>query len=68
MDYLRRVFLAADIMANTILGGRVETMSSRMGRAVLQRRQCVLCRLTCRLLDVFWPGHCVHNIMEPVDK
>jgi hypothetical protein len=68
MTYLARFWLALDILLNVILGGDVETMSSRMGRAILQGRRCVLCRFTCRLLDVFWPGHCVHNIMEPFDK
>jgi hypothetical protein len=68
MTYLARFWLALDILLNTIMGGDVETMSSRMGRAIMQGRKCVLCRVTCRLLDVFWPGHCVHNIMDPVNK
>lgn len=67
-SYLARVFLALDIMANTVLFGRVETLSSRMGKSIKAESRCILCRVVCGLLDLRWKGHCVNNIMEPVDK
>lgn len=66
--YLARCALAFDILLNTVLGGDVETISSRMGRALQQGRPCLLCRGVCRLLDLFWPGHCLHNIMNKVNR
>lgn len=66
--YLSRCWLALDILINTLLGGDVETLSSRMGRAILTGRRCAVCRVVCRLLDVFWPGHCIHNITNRVNK
>lgn len=67
MGYFARLFLAFDILVNTILGGDVETMSSRMGRAIQQGRPCAVCGVVCWLLSRWWPGHCVNNIMEPVN-
>jgi hypothetical protein len=68
MTYLARVWLALDILVNSILGGRVETMSSRMGRAIRDGSSCALCGAVCWLLSRWWPDHCVNNIMEPVDQ
>lgn len=66
--YVGRCWLALDILANVLLGGDVETISSRMGRALATGRRCLLCGLVCGLLDVFWPGHCLNNIMAPLNK
>jgi hypothetical protein len=66
--YLARVALAFDILANAVLLGRVETLSSRMGKSIKAGSRCILCRLVCGLLDLRWKGHCVNNVMEPVDK
>lgn len=66
--YLARVWLALDILLNTVLGGDVETISSRMGRAILEKRPCLLCGPVCWLLSRWWPDHCIHNIMAPVNK
>lgn len=66
--YLARLWLAFDILLNTLIGGDVETMSSRMGRALKEGRRCVVCSSICWLLSRFWPDHCVHNIMTPVSK
>ena len=63
--YLARCWLALDILLNVLLGGAHETMSSRMGRKIRDGVPCALCRGVCRLLDVFWPDHCVNNITEP---
>lgn len=66
--YIARLALALDILLNTVFAGRVETISSRMGRAIVARRPCALCGAVCWLLSRFWPDHCVHNIMTPVSK
>lgn len=66
--YFARLWLALDILLNTLLGGDVETISSRMGRAIKEGRRCLLCGLLCWLLSRFWPSHCVNNIMNPVNK
>lgn len=68
MNYLARVWLALDILLNTLLGGDVETISSRMGRAIQQGRRCAVCGAVCWLLSRWWPDHCIHNIMDPVNK
>jgi hypothetical protein len=66
--YLAKLWLALDILLNTLLGGDVETISSRMGRALKEGRRCLLCGPVCWLLSRFWPSHCVNNIMTPVNK
>lgn len=63
--WLSRCWFALDVLLNVLLGGMLETMSSRMGRAIRDNRPCGVCRVMCRLLDVFWPDHCIHNIQEP---
>lgn len=50
--------VAIDRYANTLLGGSAkETISARMGRMV-HADKCVLCKITCRLLDIFDKNHC----------
>ena len=66
--YVANFVLALDIWLNTLMGGDVETMSSRMGRALRDGRKCVLCTTVCWLLSRFWPSHCINNIMNPVNK
>lgn len=68
MEYLRRVWKALDILLNVILGGDIETMSSRMGRNIKEGRRCPICTGVCWLLSCFWPSHCVNNIMTPLNK
>lgn len=65
--YLARLFLTLDILCNVLIGGEVETMSSRMGKAILTKQRCILCGPICGLLSVFWPDHCIHNIMDPLE-
>jgi hypothetical protein len=62
--YIRNVGVAADKMLNAVLlGDPNETISSRMGRQILAGK-CVFCKFACRLLDVFWPNHCINNIKK----
>lgn len=64
--YVLRVLVALDIFINVLLFGRIETMSSRMGRAIKEGRRCLLCALICGLLSIRWPDHCINNIMRPL--
>jgi hypothetical protein len=66
--YVARVWLALDILLNAIFGGDVETISSRMGRAIKEGRRCRLCTGVCWLLSRVRPDHCVNNIMKPIGK
>ena len=68
LAYFGRIWLVIDILCNVLLLGHVETMSSRMGRAITEKRRCVVCGAVCWLLSRWWPDHCIHNIMEPLDK
>jgi hypothetical protein len=63
--YFSRLFVTLDILINVLIGGKIETLSSRMGRAIQEGRNCLLCKLLCGLLDLRWKDHCVNNIMEP---
>lgn len=63
-SYLRNVWLALDQLLNALTGGDPdETVSSRCGRRLLAT-DCRLCGALCRMLDVFWPDHCIHNIIK----
>lgn len=51
-----------DRYANTLLGGSArETISARMGR-LLSKDRCVLCKWTCKFLDLFEKDHCLKSI------
>lgn len=66
MTYLRRLWIALDILINVVLGGNIETMSSRMGRSIKEGKKCTACTVVCWLLSRFWPNHCINNIMDPL--
>jgi hypothetical protein len=68
MTYLSRLLLLLDMAINVLRGGRVETVSSAMGRAIKEGRRCILCKLICGALDRRWKDHCINNIMTPLDK
>lgn len=62
-QYIGNVFISFDRLCNAILlGDPSETISSRMGRHLLDGSNCRVCKFTCRLLDYFWPNHCINNI------
>jgi hypothetical protein len=57
LSYFRRVFVAADQLANALTGGdEDETVSSRAAKD-RNRGRIVGCVL-CRILDWFDPNHC----------
>lgn len=63
-QYFWNLLISIDQLLNTLLGGDPdETLSSRMGKKVA-RRECVVCRVICRFLDLIQPGHCQKSI-EP---
>ena len=56
--YLHNLLIAIDQLANTILGGYPdETISSRMGKRI-EKNDCLLSRVICKMLDIFDKGHC----------
>jgi hypothetical protein len=62
--YFRNVFVGLDQLVNALLlGDPDETLSSRMGKAIAERR-CLLCRVICVFLDLFESDHCRRTI-EP---
>jgi hypothetical protein len=61
-QYIWYILIAIDQLVNTILGGYPdETMSSRMGKHVV-KKDCPVCNLICRLLNLFEANHCVKSI------
>jgi hypothetical protein len=60
--YFWNVLISLDQLLNTLLGGDPdETLSSRMGKKVKQRK-CWACKLICSLLDLIQSGHCEKSI------
>lgn len=62
--YLWNFLIAVDQLINTILGGVPdETISSRMGKRVV-KKNCKVCKVICRILDLFEKDHCIKSIEE----
>lgn len=66
MSYLSRLWVAIDVLLNVIAVGQVETISSRCGKQIVAGNPCRVCSVICRLLNVFWPDHCIHNRIDPL--
>lgn len=63
--YIWNILISIDQLANTLLGGFPdETISSRMGKHIRDKKDCPVCRFLCKLLDVIDPGHCQKSIEE----
>ena len=58
-----KALVALDIAVNRLFNGRVETISSRAGRARASGRVwgCVL----CKILDDIQPNHCANAMKKP---
>ena len=58
------VLVLLDVCVNRLFNGRVETISSRAGRARASGRAwgCIL----CRLLDDIQPNHCADAMADPL--
>lgn len=50
------VLLGVDILANTLMGGQVETISARAGKAL---DDSYLAQGLCFVLDIVDPNHCI---------
>jgi hypothetical protein len=60
--YIWNVLISVDQLINTLLGGFPdETLSSRMGKRVI-KKNCKMCKLICRFLDLFEKDHCYKSI------
>lgn len=58
-SYIVNNLVALDQFVNTLIGGDPDmTLSGRFGRAIIENR-CFLCKVICKVLDVFDKGHCV---------
>ena len=70
--YFWNILIALDQLVNTLLGGDPsETMSSRMGKLVLQwkthpelKGRYIIAIIICRLLSYIQNNHCIDSI-EP---
>lgn len=56
-----RILVVLDMLLNVLLLGRIETLSDRMGRHVLNGR-CRGCKAFCRLLDLIDKDHCTKRL------
>lgn len=60
--YIWNLLISIDQLFNALLvGDPDETMSSRMGKRVI-KKNCKLCKVICRLLDLFEKDHCYKSI------
>ena len=60
--YIINLLISIDQLFNTILGGNPdETISSRMGRHLL-KKNCKLCKIICKLLNLIDKNHCIDAI------
>lgn len=64
-SYCKRLFVALDILLNTLLFGLVEPISSRCGRQIVGGKPSRPCCILCKLLDLRWKNHCINNRKEP---
>jgi hypothetical protein len=66
--YLKRLFVALDILINVLRGGELETVSSSCGKRLVAT-PCRLCGALCRFIETSfdgrWLGHCANNRREP---
>ena len=64
-NYFVRIMLSIDQFFNTITGGSEdETISSRMGKALENKKDCWFCVVTCKMLHWIDPNHCKDAIEE----
>lgn len=64
-QYLYRNFLSIDQRINVwLFGDEDETISSRMGRHLVKKKNCKICIFVCNLLNLIDPNHCIDAIEE----
>ena len=66
--YVKRLFVALDILVNVVRGGEIETASSACGKR-LATKPCRVCGALCRFIETAfngrWSDHCANNRREP---
>jgi len=61
--YIKNNFIGVDQRVNALLfGDEDETMSSRMGKRLVLKKDCFICRFICGLLNKIDKNHCVDAI------
>lgn len=61
--YIYNILIGIDQLANAILGGDPdETISSRMGKHLVKKQNCLICKFLCGLLNLIDPNHCIDAI------
>lgn len=62
-QYVKNNFIAIDQRANALLfGDEDETISSRMGKHLVKKKDCFICKFICGLLNKIDPQHCYDAI------
>jgi len=62
-QYIKNNFIAIDQRANALIfGDEDETISSRMGKHLINKKDCCLCRFICGLLNLIDKNHCRDSI------
>jgi hypothetical protein len=60
--YIWNILIGIDQLLNAVLAGDPdETISSRMGKRVI-KKDCKVCKVICRFLDVLDKNHCYKSI------
>jgi len=61
--YIKNNFIAIDQRINALLfGDEDETISSRMGKHLIKKKDCFICRIICGLLNKIDLNHCQDSI------
>jgi len=62
-QYIKNNFIAIDQRVNSLLfGDEDETISSRMGKHLIKKKDCFICKFICGLLNKIDPEHCIDAI------
>ena len=62
-QYIKNNFIAVDQRVNALMfGDEDETISSRMGKHMILKKDCRICRFICGLLNKIDKNHCVDAI------
>ncbi len=61
--HIKRVLIAIDQFVNAcIYGDPDESLSSRMGKKLVLKKNCYICKIVCGFLHWIDPNHCIDAI------
>jgi hypothetical protein len=61
--YIWNLLISIDQLFNTLFGGYPdETISSRMGKKLVKKESCPVCKFLCFLLNLVDKNHCIDSI------